>query len=121
MTLVDGLSKTYNLTYTWDLRVASPPTINNPTLFDSTVPVLSGVFPAKVDTSLYKGMYSEDFAYYTPLFQSLYFSLGIAKDGLGAAGVHTKDFTVHPDAFRYGVTLMTLLAEIGTMDGGAQK
>jgi len=116
LALIEGLAKTYNLKYTWNLRVASPPTINNPILFDGTVPALSASFPGKVDTSPYKGMYSEDFAYYTPLFQSLYFSLGIAKDGLGNAGVHTKDFTVHPDAFRYGLTLMTLLAQIGTVE-----
>lgn len=114
LALIDGLSKAYNLNYTWDLRIASPPTVNNFALFDATVPALTSAFPGKVDTSPYKGMYSEDFAYYTPIFQSLYFSLGIAKDGLGTAGVHTAEFTVHPDAFRYGLTLMTLLAEIGT-------
>jgi amidohydrolase len=116
LSLIDGLSKTYGLTYHWDLRAGPPPTINNPDLFMTTVRPLASTFPGTVDTTPYKGMFSEDFAYYTPHYQSLYFSLGIAKDGLGMAGVHTADFTIHPDAFKYGVTLMSLLAEIGTSD-----
>jgi amidohydrolase len=112
--LVDGLSKSYGLTYRWDLRNGSPPTVNNPILFDETVRPLAAAFPGVVDTSPYKGMYSEDFAYYTPNYEALYFSLGIAKDGLGQAGVHTEDFTIDQSAFKYGLILMNLLAEIGT-------
>ena len=114
LAIIDGLSKSYGLTYLWDFRTGSPPTINNPSLFDSTVRPLAENFPGTIDTSPYKGMYSEDFAYYTPHYQALYFSLGIAKDGLGQAGVHTKDFTIHPHAFKYGLMLMNLLAEMGT-------
>ena len=45
---------------------------------------------------------------------SLYFSLGIAKDGQGLAGVHTAQFTINRAALPYGVHLMTSLARIGT-------
>jgi metal-dependent amidase/aminoacylase/carboxypeptidase family protein len=110
---LDGLSKAYGLTYAWRLDPGSPPTVNDPQLFDAVIRPLSAAFPGRIDTAPHKGMSSEDFAYYTPHFQALYFSLGIAKDGLGAGNIHTADFTVHPDAFAYGLTLMGLLAEIG--------
>jgi metal-dependent amidase/aminoacylase/carboxypeptidase family protein len=59
-------------------------------------------------------MFAEDFAYYTQSIPSLYFSLGVAKEGLGKAGVHTKEFDVHPEAFVQGLYLMTSLAVIAT-------
>ncbi len=59
-------------------------------------------------------MFSEDFAYYTAGRPSLYFSLGVAKGGLGEAGVHTPAFTVHPDSLEAGIRLMTTLASIAT-------
>ncbi len=112
--IIDGEAKAAHLTYTWNLRKGSPPTINNTALFDSTLKPLGAAFPGKIDANPYKGMASEDFAYYTTRTQALYFSLGVAKDGLGQGNLHTADFTAHPDAFRYGLTLMTLLGEIGT-------
>jgi amidohydrolase len=110
---VDGLAKAYGLTYQWDLATGSPPTVNDPKLFESVIRPLTAAFPGTVDTAPHRGMFSEDFAHYTAQRQALYFSLGIAKDGLGGGGVHTAEFTVHPDAFAYGLTLMCLLAEIG--------
>jgi metal-dependent amidase/aminoacylase/carboxypeptidase family protein len=44
----------------------------------------------------------------------LYFFLGVQKEGLGSAGLHSPEFTVHPDALAYGVRLMTLIAQITT-------
>ena len=112
---VAAVSAAYDLTATWtEFRVAAPPTRNDTDLFDEVVPLLSSSFPGDVDTRPRRSMYSEDFSYYTEKFKSLYFSLGIQKDDLGAAGVHTADFTIHPDALKVGIKLMALLAEIGT-------
>jgi amidohydrolase len=110
---LEGLSKAYGLTYAWKLDPGSPPTVNDPQLFDAVIRPLAAAFPGRIDTAPHKGMFSEDFAYYTPRYQALYFSLGVAKDGLGRDAIHTADFTVHRDAFAYGLTLMSLLAEIG--------
>jgi len=87
-------------------------------LFGAVIPPLSAAFPGRIDTAPHKGMFSEDFAYYTPHYQALYFSLGVAKDGLGRGNVHAADFTVHPDAFAHGLQLMTLLVEIGATGRG---
>jgi amidohydrolase len=111
---VDKLSAAYGLKAEFTLRAGSPPTRNDPALFGAIAPKLSAAFPGKVDTTPGRGMFSEDFAYYTPHYKALYFSLGVAKDGLGQGGVHTVDFTVHPDALVEGLTLMTMLAELGT-------
>lgn len=67
-----------------------------------------------LDTHPGRGMLSEDFAYYTATISALYFSIGVAKDGRGMAGVHTKEFDVHPDVFAQGLRLMTTLAVIAT-------
>lgn len=113
---IDKLGAAYGLTPKWELRQASPPTSNDPVLFAQVSPALVATFSGQVDTSQVRGMFSEDFAYYTPLVPSLYASLGIAKDGQGAGGVHTADFTVHPDNLPVGLELMARLAEFGTND-----
>lgn len=112
---VATVAAAYGLTPVWkEFRVAAPPTRNDPALFAATTPALASAFPGHVDTTAYRSMYSEDFAYYTARMPALYFSLGIAGDGLGGEGVHTAGFTIHPDALRSGMNLMALLAEIGT-------
>lgn len=111
---VDRLAKAYNVTADWDLRPASPPTRNDEALFADLVPRLRQAWPGTVDTRPWRGMFSEDFAYYTASRPALYFSLGVAKGGLGEAGVHTAAFTVHPDAFEVGIRLMSLIARLAT-------
>ncbi|MER9858608.1 MULTISPECIES: hypothetical protein [unclassified Mesorhizobium] len=76
--------------------------------------VLFQNWPGTETTAAWRGMFSEGFAYYTAERPSLYFALGIAKHGLGQAGVHTVDFTIHPDSFVEGVRLMSLAAPIAT-------
>ncbi|MEP6832558.1 MAG: M20 family metallopeptidase [Gemmatimonas sp.] len=105
-----GLRVTTELT----LRRGSPVTVNDQTLFDKTMAPLHNVWPGTINTAPYRGMFSEDFAYYTQSIPSLYFGLGVAKDGLGMAGVHTTDFTIHPDALNEGVRLLVLTAQIAT-------
>jgi len=113
---VSKLSAAYGLQHKWELRAAAPPTINDPALFAKLVPLLSREFSGGVDTKPSRGMFSEDFAYFTPIVPAIYASLGIAKDGLGVAGVHSHDFTVHPDALAIGIELMARFAEFGTSD-----
>ncbi|RWE07694.1 MAG: amidohydrolase [Mesorhizobium sp.] len=103
-----------NIAAKWSLRPGAPPTRNDEGLFQRIVPKLQNAWPGTVTTTAWRGMFSEDFAYYTAKRPSLYFSLGIAKDGLGQAGVHTVDFTTHPDSFVEGVRLMSLAARIAT-------
>lgn len=96
------------------LRRGAPPTTNNPELCEA---VLSAAdkFPAlRADGESIRRMTAEDFAYYTQEFPCLYFSLGIAKDGLGEAGLHQSQFTIHPDALEVGTDFLIWLAEWST-------
>jgi metal-dependent amidase/aminoacylase/carboxypeptidase family protein len=99
-----------NIRYKLVIEKGSPPSLNDPKLYDSVVLKLQATFSGKIDTSPYKGMTAEDFAYYTNEVPCLYFGLGVAKDTLGFAGIHTNEFSVHPDSFQFGIELMTLLA-----------
>lgn len=112
---LDRLATAYNVTADWSLRSAAPPTRNDEALFADIVPRLRQAWPGTVDTRASRGMFSEDFAYYTAKRPALYFSLGVAKNGLGEAGVHTVTFTVHPDALEAGVRLMSLIARLATV------
>jgi metal-dependent amidase/aminoacylase/carboxypeptidase family protein len=114
---IRAVSAAYGLTPKWELRPGSPPTRNDPALFAEVAPALSARFSGRLDTNPGRGMFSEDFAYYTPVVPALYASLGIAKDGLGEGGVHSAAFAAHPDSLRVGIELMTLFAEIGTRGG----
>jgi amidohydrolase len=107
-----GTAAAYDVEYSWDLRKGSPPTVNDPELFKTLIPELTKVWPGQVDTTPSKGMFSEDFSYYTAATPALYFSLGVAKDGLGGVGVHQRDFTIHPDALREGVRLFVNIAQL---------
>jgi amidohydrolase len=111
---IDGLAAAHGVRAEWSLRVGSPATVNDPSLYADTLPALQAAWPGRIDTRPSRGMFSEDFAYYTADRPAFYVSLGVAKGGLGEGGVHTADFTIHPDALEAGVRLMTTLAEIGT-------
>ncbi len=102
---ISRLCKTQDASCTINIRKGSPPTYNDNDLFNTTIPGLKENFSGTIDTTPYKGMFSEDFSYYTQEFPCLYFGLGVAKDNLGFAGVHTNEFSVHPDAFFYGIEL----------------
>lgn len=110
--MVDALAKAHGITAEWQIRRGAPGTINHQQLFDAVVPALRRSWPGQLDTRPWRGMFSEDFAYYTSKLPALYFSLGIAKDGLGDAGVHTARFTAHPDSLPQGILVMTSLARI---------
>lgn len=98
----------------WTVKPGAPPTRNDPALFDRVVTPLMQRWPRTLDAHAPRGMFAEDFAYYTRSIPSLYFSLGIARDGMGMSGVHSKEFNVHPAALAEGLRLMTSLAVIAT-------
>lgn len=111
---VSHMAAQAGVNHEWEIRPGAPPTRNDVALFDQVVRPLSQSWRGILNTSPGRGMFAEDFAYYTQSIPSLYFSLGVAKEGLGKAGVHTKEFDVHPEAFVQGLYLMTSLAVIAT-------
>lgn len=111
---VQALAKLHGVSAEWKLRPGAPMTVNHLALFNQVIPALRAAWPGTLETKPWRGMFSEDFAYYTARHPSLYFSLGIAKDGLGKVGVHQVEFTVHPDSLMSGLQLMTSLARIAT-------
>jgi metal-dependent amidase/aminoacylase/carboxypeptidase family protein len=109
-TYITQFCKSKNLRFNIKIKKGAPPTFNSKKLYDETLPELAAHFSGKVDLTPYKSMAAEDFSYYTSAFPSLYFSLGISKDFLGNSSVHSGKFSVHPDALKYGIELMALLA-----------
>lgn len=81
------------------------PTLNHPQLYSTVLPTLHKHFSGKIDETPFKSMAAEDFALYTLERPCLYFSWGVAKDNFGRFGVHTPQFSIHPDAFMFGVEL----------------
>lgn len=98
---------------TANFRKAAPPTVNDAALYDHLVPTLRALWATPVGAQP-RGMFAEDFAYYTPVIPSLYFSLGIQKGTLGTQPVHTTTFTVHPDALTEGIKLLLLITDAST-------
>jgi amidohydrolase len=115
---VEIFSKAHGITADFEFRVGSPPTVNEAVLFSEIAPKLAVFWPGTFETRPIRGMFSEDFAYYTKDFRSIYFGLGIMKDGLGTFGVHSPNFTLSPEAFPYGVRLLAILARIATTGNG---
>ena len=110
---LSGLAGVYGVTATLDVEPGSPPTQNSDALFGPVVDRLRPLWNSSLQTPFYRGMFSEDFAFYTAATPSLYFGLGVAKDGLGTGAIHSADFTIHPDALRVGTQLLVDLMHIG--------
>jgi metal-dependent amidase/aminoacylase/carboxypeptidase family protein len=100
------------VTYDLKLGEGSPPTVNDPNLFTELISRLKQEWPGIVDTTPVRFMVSEDFAFYTKSIPALYFGLGVERDRLGSAGVHSPEFTIHPAALAEGVRLLALTAEL---------
>ena len=112
---VKKLGEAYGVDIELTIHRGSPPTVNDKTLYAKSVSALQKNWPGKIKLDLAKGMFSEDFAFYTERTPALYLGLGIAKDGLGEAGAHTQQFTIHPDALPYGVQALVSLAQLHTL------
>lgn len=112
--VVANFAAAHKISADWTFRHGSPPDTNDSQLFTRITAQLGSVWQGALNTSYSRAMTSEDFAYYSQRLPALYLSLGIAKDELGQAGVHTKDFTIHPDALPLGTRLMSLLGVLAT-------
>ncbi|CAM2957821.1 N-acetyldiaminopimelate deacetylase [Flavobacterium succinicans] len=89
----------------------APATINDETLYYTIITKLTKIYSGKIVPSE-RYMFSEDFSYYTEKIPCLYFGWGITKDDFGVADVHTTKFSIHPDAFIYGIELFADIATI---------
>ncbi|MEP9380135.1 M20 family metallopeptidase [Aquabacter sp. CN5-332] len=108
------VSVLHGVSYEWSLRQATPSMRNDEELFSRIVPPLQLIWPGALDVRSRRGMFADDFAYYTQVLPALYFGLGVAKDEFGRSGEHTADFNIHPDSLASGIRLMTLLAHLAT-------
>ncbi len=118
---LENASKAHDVTSEFSLRKGSPPTYNNPELFDEIIKKLGNAWPGVLDTTPFRGMFSEDFSYYTREVPCLYFGLGIRKGDHGNEGVHSSDFTIDEGALKTGLRLMTLVAQFATSGEAALK
>jgi amidohydrolase len=107
---VNRLCKAKNATCIVKITPGSPPNLNNEGLYNSEISKLKKTYSGTVDLTPYKGMFSEDFSYYTESIPCLYFGLGVAKGSLGNSNIHSNEFSVHPDSFIYGIELFCDLA-----------
>ncbi|PIE03571.1 MAG: hypothetical protein CSA81_01505 [Acidobacteria bacterium] len=115
MQVINGVVATYDVEIDFELRKATPPTQNHNDLFDLIIPQLqSAMAPGALKVTHGRGMFSEDFAYYTPHHPCLYFSLGVMKGEKGKNGVHTPEFDVHPDTLPQGLFFLWTLAKIAS-------
>jgi amidohydrolase len=107
---LSGMAAANHVSITPDWRSGSPVSINDPELYERLVPRLSKAWSGKLLTEGEKSMYSEDFAYYTKSFPSLYFSLGISDGLRGTHDVHTDEFDISLEALPAGVRFLVTLA-----------
>jgi amidohydrolase len=109
---VNGVAAEHGVSVDIDIRKGPPPTVNDVALYETLLPELQHRLGAETIMPSERGMFSEDFAYYTAVVPCLYFSLGVHKDGLGGVPVHSEKFTIHPDALKQGVRLMSNAAQL---------
>jgi amidohydrolase len=109
---VNGVAAEHGVSVDIDIRKGPPPTVNDVALYESLLPGLQHRLGTETITPSERGMFSEDFAYYTAVVPCLYFSLGISKDGLGDIPVHSGKFTIHLDALKQGIRLMSNAAQL---------
>ncbi len=107
--LVDGLCSAYGVQSQIELSPGVPPTVNDPELCKRVSDVLAkeGIKISDAD----RGMFSEDFAYYSSHVPCAYFGLGISKDKLGNDNVHSSTFTINEECLEEGVNLFVAIAK----------
>lgn len=106
--LVEGLCNAYGVQAQIELTPGVPPTINDPQLCRKLSSALAKE-SIKIDEAE-RGMFSEDFAYYTAILPCAYFGLGISKGDLGNNNVHSSTFSIHEDSLEQGVSLFMAIA-----------
>jgi amidohydrolase len=105
-----NLAAAYGCSANFRMSRGAPPTVNDKSLAAKLLPEIQTGWEYGEVSQGDRYMTAEDFAYYTQEFPSLYFRLGIAKEGLGEVGLHQSEFTIHPDALEVGTQLLIWLA-----------
>ncbi|WP_221031540.1 M20 metallopeptidase family protein [Actomonas aquatica] len=109
--ILDGLTAAYGATYDFKLRKGSPPTRNDVSLERQILPAVNAAWPGVLQVSTHRGMFAEDFSYYTGAFPCLYFGLGVTGPDGPAGGVHSAEFALDPDALAVGTRWLVELAQ----------
>jgi amidohydrolase len=107
---VTKLAEANRVTAVIEWRTGSPISSNDPKLFHELVPELIRSWDGPFETENQRSMYSEDFAYYTSILPSLYFSLGISDGTRGTHGVHTDEFDISLESLPRGTKFLITLA-----------
>jgi amidohydrolase len=102
-------------TVTVDWHNGSPVAVNDSQTFQLVVPVISQAWRGIFSTSDQRSMYSEDFAFYSSIVPSLYFSLGVQGHGHGIHPVHSEEFDIDLEALPQGLRLLLELAQLGSV------
>jgi len=111
---VRSLATHYGIDADLRLTPGAPPTQNSEALTSALVPLLLREPSFQLTTTRDRGMFAEDFAFYTASIPALYFGLGVARDSLGRDPVHTANFTIHPASLEVGVSFLAALARVAT-------
>ncbi len=117
--LVSGLASAYGVEAKATITNSVPVTVNNSSLCKRLAAALEAegmkILPEE------KGMFAEDFSFYTASLPSAYFGLGIAKDNLGKDNAHSSHFSIHEDCLESGVDLFEHIARAinGTQNASA--
>jgi amidohydrolase len=96
-------------------RNGSPVAVNDPDTYQRVAPAIAKNWKGIFDSSDQRSMYSEDFAYYSSVVPSLYFSLGVQGHGHGTHPVHSEEFDIDLDALPQGLRLLLQLAQLGAV------
>lgn len=101
----------FHLDFKLSFNQGSPPLTNDITLFDQLQPRLKSQLKNILQVEDQRFLFAEDFAFYTHVFPTLYFGLGIQKNALGHNNVHQTNFNLHTDAGYYGLKLLLSLSQ----------
>ncbi len=105
-----GITSAYGASYDLALRKGSPPTRNDVALEQAVLPQVNAAWPGVLQMSTERGMFSEDFSYYTASFPCLYFGLGVTGPDGAAGGVHSASFALDPAALEVGTRWLVEVA-----------
>lgn len=111
---ISALAQKHGVQADVSLRAASPPTINHQTLYEKVVPELQACLAPAPFEPTPRGMFAEDFSYYTSEVPCLYFSVGVADDASPSGRLHTNTFKIAEDAMAHAVRFWVELASVAS-------
>lgn len=110
--IAEGTASAYGVTA--EARIAEggyPPVVNDPELTRRARRTAAGLLGAENVAELDLRMTGEDFGYYTEVYPSVFFRLGVARtDGKPTGELHTPLFDPDEGALTVGVAMMSTLA-----------